>query len=130
MLRHLSGFTRIHMEWFTLTVGASGAVFGLFAALFVIQRRFGRDTSAIVGLLAINLVISVLGSGISWQGHLGGLLTGAAVSAVFAWAPRDRRDVYAVGGCAGRKPPTSILLPSPRKEKRREIGRASCRERV
>lgn len=87
-------------SWFTLTVGASGAVFGLFAALFVIQRRFGRDTSAIVGLLAINLVISVLGSGISWQGHLGGLLTGAAVSAVFAWAPRDRRDVYAVGGCA------------------------------
>ena len=87
-------------SWFTLTVGASGAVFGLFAALFVIQRRFGRDTSAIVGLLAINLVISVLGSGISWQGHLGGLLTGAAVSAVFAWAPRDRRDAYAVGGCA------------------------------
>ena len=86
-------------SWFTLTVGASGAVFGLFAALFVIQRRFGRDTSAIVGLLAINLVISVLGSGISWQGHLGGLLTGAAVSAVFAWAPRDRRGVYAVGGC-------------------------------
>ena len=68
-------------------------MFGLFAALFVIQRRFGRDTSAIVGLLAINLVISVLGSGISWQGHLGGLLTGVAVSAVFAWAPRDRRDV-------------------------------------
>ena len=86
-------------SWFTLTVGASGAVFGLFAALFVIQRRFGRDTSAIVGLLAINLVISVLGSGISWQGHLGGLLTGAAVSAVFAWAPRNKRGVYAVGGC-------------------------------
>jgi len=88
-------------SWFTLTVGASGAVFGLFAALFVIQRRFGRDTSAIVGLLVINLVISVLGSGISWQGHLGGLATGALVSTLYAWAPRDKRTVYGVWGTAG-----------------------------
>lgn len=85
-------------SWWTGTVGASGAVFGLFAAMFVIQRRLGRDTSAIVGLLVVNILISVLGAGISWQGHLGGLLTGAVVSAVYAWAPRERRRAYGVGG--------------------------------
>ncbi|MGK2349007.1 rhomboid family intramembrane serine protease [Actinomyces sp. W5033] len=85
-------------SWWTGTVGASGAVFGLFAAMFVIQRRFGRDTSAIVGLLAVNLVISFTGASISWQGHLGGLLTGAAVSALFAWAPRERRKAVGVWG--------------------------------
>ena len=44
-------------SWWGLTVGASGAVFGLFAALFIIQHRFGRDTSAILGLLAGTAVL-------------------------------------------------------------------------
>ena len=82
-------------------MGASGAVFGLFAALFIIQRRFGRDTTTIVVLLALNLVISFLGAGISWQGHLGGLATGALVATLYAWAPRDKRTVYGVWGTAG-----------------------------
>ena len=88
-------------SWWGLTVGASGAVFGLFAALFIIQRRFGRDTTAIVGLLVLNLIISFLGANISWQGHLGGLTTGALVAALYAWAPRARRTVYGVWGTAG-----------------------------
>ena len=88
-------------SWWGLTVGASGAVFGLFAALFIIQRRFGRDTTTIVVLLALNLVISFLGAGISWQGHLGGLATGALVATLYAWAPRDKRTVYGVWGTAG-----------------------------
>lgn len=88
-------------SWRTSTVGASGAVFGLFAALFIIQRRFGRDTSAIVGLLVLNLAISFIGANISWQGHLGGLVTGAIVAALYAWAPRNRRTVYGVCGTVG-----------------------------
>lgn len=88
-------------SWLTSTVGASGAVFGLFAALFIIQRRFGRDTSAIVGLLVLNLAISFIGANISWQGHLGGLVTGAIVAALYAWAPRNRRTVYGVCGTVG-----------------------------
>lgn len=87
--------------WFGGTVGASGAVFGLFAAMFVIQRRFGRDTSAIVGLLAINLVISFLGANISWQGHLGGMVTGALLAAVYAWAPREHRTTWGLAGTVG-----------------------------
>ncbi|MDO4242776.1 MAG: rhomboid family intramembrane serine protease [Actinomyces sp.] len=84
--------------WYGGTVGASGAVFGLFAALFIIERRLGRDTSAIVGLVAVNVVVSFIGANISWQGHLGGLLTGGLLAAVYAWAPRPRRTLYGVGG--------------------------------
>ena len=85
-------------SWYGATVGASGAVFGVFAALFVVQRRFGRDTSAILGLLAANLVISLVGANISWQGHLGGVLTGAVVAAIYAWAPRAQRGAVGVVG--------------------------------
>ncbi|WP_103063234.1 rhomboid family intramembrane serine protease [Actinomyces qiguomingii] len=88
-------------SWYAGTVGASGAILGLFAAVFVILRRFGRDTSTIVGLLVINLVISVVGANISWQGHLGGFLTGLVVSAIYAWAPRERQTVIGVWGTVG-----------------------------
>lgn len=95
----LTGWGTLTESWITPTVGASGAVFGLFAAIFVIQRRLGRDTSQILGLLVINLVISFVGANISWQGHLGGLVTGAVVAALFAWAPRQHRLAVTVTGC-------------------------------
>ncbi|MDO5081448.1 rhomboid family intramembrane serine protease [Buchananella hordeovulneris] len=63
-------------SWYTVTVGASGAVFALFAAVFVIQRHLGTDTAPILGLLVVNGIISVTVPGISWQGHLGGFVTG------------------------------------------------------
>ena len=79
-------------------MGASGAVFGLFSAMFIVQRRFGRDTSGIVALVAINAVISFLGANISWQGHLGGLLVGGIVSVIYAWAPRGKRKAVGIVG--------------------------------
>ncbi|MFD0481431.1 rhomboid family intramembrane serine protease [Kineococcus sp. GCM10028916] len=66
----------------TVTVGASGGIFGLFAAMFVVNRHLGRQTSQIAVLIVINFLIGVFVAGISWQGHLGGLLAGALV----AWA--------------------------------------------
>ena len=105
LLSALGGSTMIYWlswpetdSWLTLTVGASGAVFGLFSALFIVQRRFGRDTSGIVALVAINAVISFLGANISWQGHLGGLLVGGIVSAIYAWAPRGKRQAVGIAG--------------------------------
>lgn len=71
-------------------VGASGAVYGLFAALFIVLRRTGGNTSSIVALIGVNLVISFMGANISWQGHIGGLLAGAACAAVFAYVPTPR----------------------------------------
>ncbi|GAB3457723.1 rhomboid family intramembrane serine protease [Kineococcus endophyticus] len=68
----------------TVTVGASGAIFGLFAALFVVNRHLGRQTGQIVVLIVINFLIGVFYAGISWQGHLGGLVTGALVATAMA----------------------------------------------
>ncbi|WOO97061.1 rhomboid family intramembrane serine protease [Micrococcus terreus] len=71
-------------------VGASGAVYGLFAALFMVLRATGGQVSSIVALIVVNLVISFMGSNISWQGHIGGLVTGAAVAAAMTLIPRGR----------------------------------------
>ena len=62
------------------TVGASGAVFGLFGAVFVLQRLGGADTTPILTLLGINLVYGFLASGISWQAHIGGAVVGVAAN--------------------------------------------------
>jgi membrane associated rhomboid family serine protease len=74
------------------TAGASGAIFGLFAALFIVLKRLGRDTSSVVPILVINIVISFV-PGISLAGHLGGLVTGAIVAVALAYAPRKSRNL-------------------------------------
>lgn len=88
-------------------VGASGAVFGLFGAIIVVNRRLGRQMGQIGVIIAINAVLPFLFPAIAWQAHLGGLVTGAALAAAFAYAPRDRRN--AVQG-AGVVVVTAVLL--------------------
>jgi membrane associated rhomboid family serine protease len=83
-------------SWFTAVVGASGAVFGLFGAVLVVLRRLGRDARQILVFLVINAVIGFVLPGIAWQAHLGGLVTGVALGAAYAYAPRERRNVWAV----------------------------------
>jgi membrane associated rhomboid family serine protease len=88
-------------NWYTGAVGASGAIFGLFAALLVVNRRLGRDTSGIVGVILINAVIGFWVPNIAWQAHLGGLITGALAAAVLARRaegdPRGRGRAQAAG---------------------------------
>jgi membrane associated rhomboid family serine protease len=88
------------------TAGASGAVFGLFGATFVVGKRLNLDTRWVIGLIAINLaftfVIPLLGGQqISWQGHIGGLITGAAITAAYAYAPQQRRTLIQVSATVG-----------------------------
>ena len=64
-------------------VGASGAIFGLFGALFVIQRSFGGANTQLLIVLGLNLVLGFVVPGISWQAHIGGLLVGALVAWIF-----------------------------------------------
>jgi membrane associated rhomboid family serine protease len=65
-------------------VGASGAFFGLMGAYLVMLRAIGDNSGLLVGLIAVNLAFGFIVPGISWQGHLGGLLAGMAVTGVYA----------------------------------------------
>ena len=76
--------------------GASGAIYGLFGAWFVVSRRLRADTRGIVALIAINLVISFVWHAIAWQAHIGGLLTGALITAVYVYAPRRNRAAFQI----------------------------------
>lgn len=68
----------------TPVVGASGAFFGLMGAYFILLRAIGDNSSHLLALIAVNLAFGFFIPNISWQGHLGGLLAGLAVTAVYA----------------------------------------------
>lgn len=75
-------------------VGASGAIFGVGAAYYVMARRVGAAMGPVnrfLGGLLLWLVISAVFT--SWEGHLGGLLAGGVVALVFAHTPRGRHRV-------------------------------------
>ncbi|CAM3499231.1 rhomboid family intramembrane serine protease [Nocardioides dubius] len=81
------------------TLGASGCVFGLLAAYLVVGRKVGADLTPILGWVGINVAITVFGRDyISWQGHLGGFIGGAIVTAMIVYAPRERRTLWQVVG--------------------------------
>lgn len=61
------------------SVGASGAIFGLFAAVFMFGRERGLNTQDIVAVVGLNLVIGFVVPGIDWHAHVGGLVTGAVI---------------------------------------------------
>lgn len=81
---------------YTLTVGASGAIFGLFGAVLAISlwgpKYHRSNLTAILVLIGINVVFGFVVSGISWQGHLGGLVTGTAVMGVMLLLRKRARN--------------------------------------
>ncbi|ROP63503.1 membrane associated rhomboid family serine protease [Curtobacterium sp. PhB130] len=69
----------------TSVVGASGAIFGLFAAFFVLQRSLGANAVSLLVIMGLNLVIGFLpGTNIAWQAHVGGIVAGFVTGYVFA----------------------------------------------
>jgi len=84
--------------WDGTTVGASGAVFGLLGAGVLLEHRRGRRVGRQVVVLVVLAVAGFLLPGISWQGHVGGLVGGLLVGAVLVLAPRAHRTRWQVLG--------------------------------
>jgi membrane associated rhomboid family serine protease len=76
------------------SAGASTAIFGLFLAAVVINRRLGLQIAQLIPLLVVNLIITFTIPGISKTGHLGGLLVGGIVALIMAYAPANRRTLF------------------------------------
>lgn len=69
-------------SWYTAVVGASGAIFGLFGLLVLVNRDQQRDLRSIYIIVGINFAIGFILPGIAWQAHLGGFLVGLVCGAV------------------------------------------------
>ncbi|MHC5903584.1 rhomboid family intramembrane serine protease [Streptomyces sp. S6] len=82
------------------SLGASGAIFGVFGAMAVLMRRQRYDMRPMIAILVINLVITFGWSGIAWQAHVGGLVAGVLIGAAMVYAPRERRALIQFGTCA------------------------------
>lgn len=95
------------------SAGASGAIFGLVGAYFVLARQARVSTSGIVGLIAINLVFDFTYSGINWLAHLGGLATGLVVAAGYVAGGRQHRTMAAVITIAGTCAVLGLLMLLP-----------------
>lgn len=88
-----------------LTVGASGAIYGLMGALLIVVLRARASVAPVVGIIVVNVVLSVTLPGISILAHFGGLLFGAVSASAFVFVP-------------------GLLLRDPSSRTRAGIGRA------
>ena len=69
--------------------GASGAIFGLFAAALVLARRLGLDLRSLIATIVFNFIFTFSVPGISIEGHIGGFVVGALASVVVVgWPPK------------------------------------------
>ncbi len=76
----------------TNVLGASGAIFGLMGAFFIIQRSFGGTNRSLLIIIGLNLVFPFLvGGNISWQAHVGGLIAGGLAALIYT-KTRNRRQ--------------------------------------
>lgn len=82
------------------SLGASGAIFGLFGATAVLMRRLNYDLRPVLALLAINLIFTFTWTNIAWEAHIGGLVAGVIVGYAMVHAPRERRTLVQYGTCA------------------------------
>lgn len=83
------------------SLGASGAIFGLFGATAVLMRRLRYDMRPIIALLVINLIFTFNPAfNISWEAHVGGLVGGVVIGYAMVHAPRERRALIQYGVCA------------------------------
>ena len=59
------------------SVGASGAVFGLFGAFLIVGKTIGASVREFAIIIGLNFALGFILGGVDWRAHLGGLLGGA-----------------------------------------------------
>jgi len=91
------------------TLGASGAIFGLFGALAVVAFKVGGDFRNVLMLIGLNLAFTFTVPNISWQAHIGGLIGGTLVALAMVYAPKNGRALVQFGA-AGVVVAASIAL--------------------
>jgi membrane associated rhomboid family serine protease len=98
------------------TVGASGAIFGLFGALFAIGLKLGKPGMELVkantGILVLNLIITFTVPSISWQAHVAGLAAGFLLTLIIYYPPRRVAPVV-VDAQTGAELETEYQTPTP-----------------
>ena len=82
-------------------LGASGAIFGLFGAYFLIARRLGGNSTQLLVLIVLNLALGFIVTGISWQAHVGGLAVGLAIAFIYLQTRRRNQRVWQVALVGG-----------------------------
>lgn len=83
------------------TAGASGAIFGLMGALAVAVFRLKMPIAPALGIIALNLVFTFTISNISIFGHIGGLVTGAALALGMLYPPQRIRTKVQIATLVG-----------------------------
>jgi membrane associated rhomboid family serine protease len=74
------------------SLGASGAIFGIFGCLIVLAMRLGANVSQMLVVLGLNLVFTFQFPNISWEAHIGGLAAGLALGAGITLVPPRARS--------------------------------------
>ncbi|MGW7460455.1 rhomboid family intramembrane serine protease [Streptomyces sp. NPDC054797] len=108
LLSGLGGSALVYLltEPYAATLGASGAVFGLLGATVVLARRLRYEMRPVITMVVLMLVLTFVPIGghftVSWQAHVGGLITGALVGLgmLTPAAGRNRTVIQGVT-CAG-----------------------------
>jgi membrane associated rhomboid family serine protease len=81
----------------TPVLGASGAIFGLLGAFFVISRKLGGNSTQLLIIIVLNLAIGFLpGTNVAWQAHLGGVIVGAALGLIYLATRRRNQRMLQV----------------------------------
>ena len=73
---------------YSASVGASGAIFGLFGALAMVGKKIGADIRSIVVIIGINFAFGFAMGGVDWRAHLGGLIGGVVAAQLVMKQPR------------------------------------------
>jgi membrane associated rhomboid family serine protease len=96
-LSGLAGSVAVYLfSYDSFTAGASGAVYGLFGLLIMVNRKLRRDNQGIYVLLGLNLVLTIV-MNFSLAGHVGGLVGGLICGAILTFTPRERRQLHWIG---------------------------------